>query len=195
MPAFPFIRSYLAQTLISARTRSRGSKAFAGRQIGNRRFAMSRPAQWAAPFAFLLCLGATASADVITDWNEKAIALVAKHRVLPPQAERIIACMHVAMFDAVNSVDRRYLPYGALIPAPKHTSKEAAAATAAHGVLAQLFPKDGDELRGALASYLAPIAEGPAKSEGLKLGEAAATQAVMDRQGDGAEAPDAYRPK
>jgi hypothetical protein len=156
---------------------------------------MSRTAQWAAPFAFLLCLGTTASADVITDWNEKAIALVAKHRVLPPQAERIIACMHVAIFDAVNSVDRRYQPYGGLISAPKDTSKEAAAATAAHGVLAQLFPNDGNELDGALASYLAPIADGPAKSDGLKLGEAAATKAVMDRQSDGADAPDAYRPK
>jgi hypothetical protein len=156
---------------------------------------MSRTAQWAAPIALLLCFGTTASADVITDWNEKATALVAKNRVLPPQAERIIACMHVAMFDAVNSVDKRYQPYGASISAPKETSREAAAAVAAHRILTQMFPKDGDELRGALSSYLAPIAEGPAKSESVKLGEDVAAKTLMDRQGDGADAPDAYRPK
>ena len=155
---------------------------------------MSRRAYWAAPI-LLLCLGATASADAITDWNEKAIALVTKHRMLPPQAERVIACMHVAMFDAVNAVDRRYQPYGATISTPTDASKEAAAAAAAHGVLAQLFPKDGEELRAALTGYLAPMPEGSSKSEGVKLGEAVAAKTLMDRQGDGADAPDAYRPK
>jgi hypothetical protein len=155
---------------------------------------MSRRAYWAAPI-LLLCLGATASADAITDWNEKAIALVTNHRMLPPQAERVIACMHVAMFDAVNAVDRRYQPYGATISTPTDASKEAAAAAAAHGVLAQLFPKDGEELRAALTGYLAPTPEGSSKSEGVKLGEAVAAKTLMDRQGDGADAPDAYRPK
>ena len=100
--------------------------------------------------------------------EREGIALVMKHRMLPPQAERIIACMHVAMFDAVNALDRRYQPYGISISAPKDASKEAAAAAAAGGVLAQLFPHDGEELRAALSSYLAPIPEGPAKSAGIK---------------------------
>jgi hypothetical protein len=155
---------------------------------------MSRAAYWAAPI-LLLCLGATASADAITDWNEKAIALVTKHRMLPPQAERVIACMHVAMFDAVNAVDRHYEPYSATISAPTDASKETAAAAAAHGVLAQLFPKDGEELRAALTGYLAPMQEGSSKSEGVKLGEIVAAKTLMNREGDGADAPDAYRPK
>ena len=156
---------------------------------------MSKTARWLTPIFILFGLGTTASADVITDWNEKATALVAKHRVLPPQAERIIACMHVAMFDAVNSLDRHYQPYGAFIPAPKDASREAAAAAAAQGVLASLFPKDGDELRAALAAYLAPMPDSPAKSDGMKLGAEAAVTAVAARQGDSADAPDAYRPK
>ena len=156
---------------------------------------MSRAAQWTMSLLFLLGAGTPASADAITDWNEKASALVMKHRMLPPQAERIIACMHVAMFDAVNALDRRYQPYGISISAPKNASKEAAAAAAAGGVLAQLFPNDGEELRAALSSYLAPIPDGPAKSAGIKLGEDVAAKTLMDRQGDGADAPDAYRPK
>ena len=63
---------------------------------------------WMAPIVMLIGFSSPASADVITDWNEKAVALISKHRMLPPQAERVIACVHVAMFDAVNSIERRY---------------------------------------------------------------------------------------
>jgi hypothetical protein len=156
---------------------------------------MSRAAQWTMSVLFLLGLATTASADVVTDWNEKAISLAVKRQMLPPQAERIIACMHLAIFDAVNSPERRYQPYGISVAASNDASKEAAAAAAAVGVLAQLFPADGEELRAALSSSLAIIPEGAAKSAGIKLGEEVAAKAVMDRQGDGADAPDAYRPK
>ena len=71
---------------------------------------MSMNLRWSAPIVLLMALGTPAAADVITDWNEKAIALVTKHRMLPPQAERVIACVHVAMFDAVNSIEGRYRP-------------------------------------------------------------------------------------
>jgi hypothetical protein len=103
--------------------------------------------------------------------------------------------MHVAMFDAVNALDRRYQPYRISISAPKDASKEAAAAEAAGGVLAQLFPADSEELRAAVSSYLASIPEGSAKTAGIKVGQEVAAKTIMDRQGDGADAPDAYRPK
>jgi hypothetical protein len=157
--------------------------------------AMLKAARLTIPTFFLLSLATGASADVVTDWNEKAVALVAKHRTLPPQAERIIACMHVAIFDAVNAVDRRYQPYGVSISAPKDVSKEAAAAAAAEGVLARLFAKDAEDLRSALGTYLAPIPESPSKSGGIKLGDEVAAKTVIARQGDGADAPDAYRPR
>src|SRR6516225_4892374 len=105
---------------------------------------MSRAAQWTMSVLFLLGLATTASADVVTDWNEKAISLAVKRQMLPPQAERIIACMHLAIFDAVNSPERRYQPYGISVAASNDASKEAAAAAAAVGVLAQLFPADGE---------------------------------------------------
>jgi hypothetical protein len=43
-----------------------------------------------------VAFSAPAAADVITDWNETAVAMVGKHRMLPPQAERVIACVHLA---------------------------------------------------------------------------------------------------
>src|SRR5262245_25254629 len=80
-----------------------------------------------------------AFADVITDWNEKAVAY-ATGKMTPAAAQRIVTIMHLAMFDAVNSIDRRYRPYLAQLPAAPGASKEAAAAAAAGTVLARLNP-------------------------------------------------------
>jgi hypothetical protein len=143
----------------------------------------------------LIGLSGPVSADVITDWNEKAVAFVTKHRMLPPQAERVMASVHVAMFDAVNAIERRYRPYRVTLSAAKDTSKEAAAAVAAGTVLAGLHPKDAEELNSLMGAYLASIPQGTAKSEGIKLGQEVAAKIVADRKADGADAPDAYRPK
>jgi hypothetical protein len=145
----------------------------------------------------LACLGAAAApanADVITDWNEKAVALVTP-RLPPPQAHRVTAMTHVAMFDAVNSIERRYRPYLAQLPASSTTSREAAAATAAGVVLIGLHPANAMELKAALEGYLAGIPESAAKTEGMKLGEAVAAKILAARANDGASAADDYRPR
>src|SRR5215831_1165681 len=98
--------------------------------------------RWAASLMILTALGGPVSADVITDWNENAVAFVTKQRMLPPQAERVVASVHVAMFDAVNSIERRYRPYRLAVTTAKETSKEAAAAVAASMVLASLHPNE-----------------------------------------------------
>jgi len=151
--------------------------------------------RWAASIMILTALGGPVSADVITDWNEKAIALVTKHRMLPPQAERVIACVHVAMFDAVNSIEGRYRPYRVALSTAKGTSKQAAAAVAAAMVLTKLFPNDGGELNSLMAADLMSIPQSSSKSDGIKLGQEVALRTIADREGDGADAPDAYRPK
>ena len=151
--------------------------------------------RWVAPIMILTGLGGPVSADVITDWNEKAVAFVTKHRMLPPQAERVVASVQVAMFDAVNSVERRYRPYRLAVTTAKETSQEAAAAVAAGMVLASLHPNETEELNSLMGAYLAAIPPGTAKSEGIKVGQEVAAKIVAERKGDGADAPDAYRPK
>jgi PAP2 superfamily protein len=147
------------------------------------------------PAIVLTGLAGPVSADVITDWNEKTVAVVAARTMLPPQAERIVASVHVAMFDAVNSIERRYLPYRVQLTTSKETSKEAAAAVAAATVLAALVPNAADEMKSALTAYLAPMPAGAAKDEGIKLGEAVGAKIVAERAKDGANVPDSYRPK
>jgi hypothetical protein len=113
----------------------------------------------------------SAFANVITDWDEKGIAAVRAMSNLggtnPYLAQRMMAMVHAAMFDAVNSIERRYRPYLAQLPADPTTSKEAAAAAA---VLTTIGPKTADEMKVALAIYLGSIADGTAKSDGVKLG-------------------------
>jgi PAP2 superfamily len=142
---------------------------------------------------------AAASANVITDWDEKAMAAVAPLAGLggttPYMAQRFMAMAHAAMFDAVNSIDRRYKPYLVQLPADAGTSKEAAAAAAAATVLATIDAKTATEVKGALASYLASIPDGKAKSDGVKLGESVAAKVLEARANDGSNAPDAYRPR
>ena len=135
----------------------------------------------------------SAFADVITDWNEKAVAFVTP-RMVPAVGQRVVAIMQVAMFDAVNSIEPRYRPYLIQIPTAATASKEAAAAAAAGTVLTGLYPQDAD-LKSTLAAYLATIPNSDAKSEGIRLGEAVAAKILEARAKDGADAPDTYRYK
>jgi hypothetical protein len=50
---------------------------------------------------------AQASADAIGDWNQKAVVFGEARQMAPPQAERVMALVHLAMFDALYSIDRR----------------------------------------------------------------------------------------
>jgi hypothetical protein len=107
---------------------------------------MSRPA---AVIGALICFGvsAPACANVITDWDERAVAVITPMMVAsfgtnyPVMGVRMMAMVHAAMFDAVNSIERRYRPYLVQLPAERTTSEEAAAATAAAEVLATINPK------------------------------------------------------
>ncbi len=116
--------------------------------------------------------------------------------MLPPQAERVIASVHVAMFDAVNSIEPRYRPYRLLSSPPKDASTEAAAAVAAGMVLAGLASQGyrGIEYIGWRPISRA-IPSSAAKSDGIKVGQEVAAKIVAERKVDGADAPDAYRPK
>ncbi len=110
-------------------------------------YAMNRSV-WAATIgAWLAAVGAAAPAcaNVITDWDEKAIVAVAPLASVPSPytpyaAYRMMGIVDAAMFDAVNSIERRYRPYLVQLPADPATSKEAAAAAAAAAVLASVPP-------------------------------------------------------
>src|SRR5688572_5428760 len=134
-----------------------------------------------------------ARADVITDWNVITSGLVANDVGNNPRL-RTLAMVHVAMSDAVNTVQNRYARVVATLPAAPGASAEAAAATAARQILTQIYPAQKAKIEEAYAASLKAIPDGPAKSEGIKLGVAAAEASQADRANDGTNAHDTYRP-
>jgi hypothetical protein len=170
------------------------------RPVASRARTMNRSV-WAAMVAAWLAIVAAgpACANVITDWDEKAIAAVGPLASVPSPytpyaAYRMMGIVHAAMFDAVNSIERGHRPYLVQLPADPATSKEAAAAAAAT-VLATIDARTAGDMKVALDSYLASIHDGAAKSEGVKLGEAIAAKVLAARANDGSDAPDDYRPR
>jgi hypothetical protein len=135
-----------------------------------------------------------AFANVITDWNENTVTLVTP-RMAPAAGQRIVAIVQTAMFDAINSIERRYQPYLIQAPAAPTASKEAAAATAAGTVLAGLIPDAVARVKPLMASYLASIPNSEAKSKGIELGQMIAAKHLEARLHDGSSAPDSYRYK
>src|ERR1700745_2109866 len=94
--------------------------------------------------ALLLAVPMTAAtANVITDWDAKAVGIVQSGTAPPPPLGfRTMAILHTAMFDAVNSIEPRYKPYKARFAATPDTSKEAAAAAAAAAGVIKLCSDD-----------------------------------------------------
>src|SRR5262245_62842880 len=139
-------------------------------------------------------LVASARADVVTDWNVTTNALVAND-VGNNRKLRTLAMVHVAMSDAINTVQNRYTRVVATLPAAPGASAEAAAATAARQIVTQVYPEQKAKIEEAYAASLKAIPDGPAKTEGIKLGMEVAEAVQADRANDGTNAPDTYRPQ
>ena len=142
-----------------------------------------------------------AAADSVVTWNEnaaKAATAACLHISGNGLAEsRMYAMVHVAVHDAVNAIDRRSRPYvfNANVNGP--VSVDAAVAAAARDVLVSVIATlpespacvaSGIVVANALyAAALMPIPNGPAKTAGVALGQAAAAAIVGLRAGDGSE--------
>ncbi|MBC8024896.1 MAG: vanadium-dependent haloperoxidase [Steroidobacteraceae bacterium] len=148
----------------------------------------------AAVTSALLMTSAAAQADVIAEWTATADAIARNKQLTSPVHGRALALLHVAMFEAVNSIDRRYAPYRLDLVADRNTSHEAAAASAAHAVLSVFYADQKVTLDSALATELDSIAEGPAKQRGIILGRKAAADLMALRHADFDAAIDTYRP-
>ena len=128
---------------------------------------------------------------VITEWNTIAEAAIpASAGVTLP---RTYAMMHIAMFDAVNSIEGGYTAFYVRVPAWYAASREAAAAQAAHDVLTTLLPAGTATYDAALAARLAKI--NPARANlGSQVGSAVAQKVLEWRSTDGWSTPQTFTP-
>jgi hypothetical protein len=146
-------------------------------------------------FGIVMSLAAcSANADTITDWNQTAIAVLKNENVAGNPWSRSMAIMHVAMSDAINSVQGRFTRYVAQGELARDASAEAAAASAGRRVLLQLYPNQKAAIEDAFASSIKSIPDGTAKTAGIALGEQVADLVQAERTSDRTGAPDNYRP-
>ena len=138
----------------------------------------------------------TARADAVLDWNDYAAnAIVAVAAMPPPRGLIRLAMVHVAIYDAVNAIEGYpFNPYAVRPNVITPASPEAATAAAAHDMLVALFPSQQVDLDADYAASLALIPDGPAKTNGISVGQQAAAGILLFRANDGRDAVVPYVP-
>ena len=122
-----------------------------------------------------------ANADVITDWNIKAGEIVTESKLGTPPAIRAMAIVQTSVYEAVNAT------------APG-ASVDAAVAAANRATLTKLMPSQQASIDAAYQAALAQVADGPAKTAGIAVGEQAAAAVLARRADDGALPAESHRP-
>ena len=135
--------------------------------------------------------------DVILEWNAVALEANARDHTAPdvpanqlsatqgpPASVRVLAIVHVAMFDALNSIEGRYSAYLTTAPNAEGASVDAAVAQAAHDTLAALIPDGASFYATALQTTLARVPVGDARARGIAVGQAVAQAILTAREND-----------
>lgn len=145
----------------------------------------------------LLVLAGQASArpSVVLEWNDVALETIQRTSTPPPLAARALAMVHVAVHDAVNSVQPTHDPFRIYVPDSIDTDREAAAVEAAFTVLWHLYPAERRRLETARNGSVERVAQSPGKESGLRLGRLVAERIIAWRSSDGADGSVAYAPR
>jgi PAP2 superfamily len=141
-----------------------------------------------------LFIGSMAKADAVTDWNVKAGEIVVEAKLATAPANRVLAIVHTAVYEAANAITKRYPASGLRLEVAPGASIEAAVATANHATLAKCVPSQQEAIDTAYQAALALLADGPAKTAGIAVGEKAAAAILALRLDDGAATTETYRP-
>ena len=132
--------------------------------------------------------GATATtagqSNAVTDWN-----LIAQNAIVvgrPPGSSLVLeGIVQAAIYDATVAIEGGYEPFVASPSVSRPASTAAAVAAAARGVLVVRVPGQAASVDAQYAAYLAPIPDGPAKTNGIAVGEQVAQAILAWRTGDG----------
>jgi hypothetical protein len=107
------------------------------------------------------------------------------HQLGPGRSSRAMAIVHVALFEVVNAIDRRYESHLGVPAIGSAASMDAGIAQAAHDTLVALFPSQKAQCDQLLAADLATMPEGTAKRNGILLGRAVAAGILLKMRNDG----------
>jgi hypothetical protein len=143
----------------------------------------------------LVCSTSGLCSDAVLRWNAVATEAAKIDHGLnypsqqfgPTRLSRALAIVQIAVYDAVCAIDGTYQSYLPAMTAPSNASLDAAIAQAAHDTLAALYSLQQPRLDQTLATDLAAIPDGPAKTGGIAVGQQAASQILAVRQNDGSD--------
>jgi hypothetical protein len=141
-----------------------------------------------------------ASADTVCEWIDYA-QIVGTAAAPPPDAprtgehDRAQTQVAIAMFEALNAIDRRYETYLGMAAAAPGASQDAAAATAAYQVLLSHYPGQKAGLDDSYEVAMLAVTDSAARERGKAVGEAAAKLALAAGGFDPARTPVHYRPR
>jgi hypothetical protein len=124
----------------------------------------------------------TQTPNVVIQWNQTLQTLFVGTG--PGIHIRALPMMHIAMFDAINSIEDVYTPYLVQAKSSRGGSAEAAAATAARDVLTAIYPAQQALFDSALATQLAGMPRGLVR-QGQAVGHAVAAAVLKWRENDG----------
>lgn len=124
----------------------------------------------------------------VVDWA--SIVQPAIHSASAPRSAGTSQILHtmamLAVYDAVVAIEGGSEPYGAGVTAEPWADTAAAVATAAYATTrARIVPAQYAYLDARYSAYLAAIPDSPAKSEGVRVGQAAADLILALRANDG----------
>lgn len=144
---------------------------------------------------------APARADTVCEWMDfgakvEAAGVEAQKLVVrSAQYDRSQTKVALAMFEALNAIDRRYESYLKLPVAVGPASQDAAAASAAYHVLLSYFPSQKAALDESYAISLDSVPDVRARDAGVLIGKQAAEGALKAGAADPSVVPTPYRPR
>lgn len=122
--------------------------------------------------------------STVARWNDATLEAIKAERTPPPVAARNLAVVHIAIYDAVVSINFEYQAFYSDARPEAGANPEAAAAVAAHRVLIELYPRRTREFDAALDATLDHITDGSSKRRGVAHGLAVAEKVLKWRSAD-----------
>ncbi len=138
-------------------------------------------------FLVAACCVPAGWADEVTYWNSVALDLAKESATSPPAVSRDLAILHASIYDALNAITGAYSPLYSQPATAGPVSQEAAVAAAAREALVGLYPGQEAALSDLLSARLAGVAAGPAKDNGIALGQSVANHLLALRAADGSD--------
>ena len=123
----------------------------------------------------------------VIQWNRNLLVIVRTPGAQSPtiHSTHSFALMHIAIYDAVNTIDRRHKPYFVYLDRPEEVASENAATdAAAHEVLVALYPSFKTSLDSEFLQLLEQIPDGDKKNLGVLVGDQVADRLLALRSND-----------